>query len=110
MATYVVNPKWYDTEKTRKRAPFSDDEVAHGFMACIKKIYGDREDGALIRRQFAKFVQGWHKFGTNEEKNDLSMTDPVDCWTLHGTAFKELQAFATHVLSHVVSFSICERN
>eukprot|EP01018_Ginkgo_biloba_P039288 Gb_22197 [translate_table: standard] len=55
MATYVVNPNWYDT-KDRKRAPFSDAEVACGFMACIKKIYGDREVGALIRRQFAKFV------------------------------------------------------
>eukprot|EP01018_Ginkgo_biloba_P039321 Gb_36401 [translate_table: standard] len=89
MATYVVNPKWYDTKKTRKRVPCSDVEVARGFMACIKKIYGGREEGVLIRRQFVKFVQGRHEFGTNEAKNDLSMTDPID-WTLHGTKSKEL--------------------
>eukprot|EP01018_Ginkgo_biloba_P034149 Gb_28033 [translate_table: standard] len=99
MATYTVNPKWYDIEKTRKKASFSDAKVARGFMACIKKIYGDREDGTLIQRQFAKFVQGRHKFGRNVAKNDLSMTDPIDWWTLHGTKSKELQAFATRVLS-----------
>eukprot|EP01018_Ginkgo_biloba_P033729 Gb_05725 [translate_table: standard] len=58
MAAYVVNPKWYDTEKTKKRAPFNDVEVPRGFMACIKKIYGNREKGSLIQRQFAKFVRG----------------------------------------------------
>lgn len=110
MATYVVNPKQYDTEKTRKRVPFSDAEVARGFMACIKKIYGDREARTLIRRQFAKFLQGRKEFGTNEENNDLSMTDPIDQWTLHGTECKELHAFATRVLSQVASSSSCERN
>eukprot|EP01018_Ginkgo_biloba_P011493 Gb_23866 [translate_table: standard] len=48
MATYAINPKWYDTEKTRKRAPFNDEELAHGLMACIKKIYGDKEARTLI--------------------------------------------------------------
>eukprot|EP01018_Ginkgo_biloba_P034227 Gb_07900 [translate_table: standard] len=97
MAAYVLNPKWYDKEKIRKRAPFSDVEVARGFMACIK-IYGDKEDGTLIRRQFAIFVQGQHEFGTNEAKNDLIMTDPIDWWTLHGTKSKEFHAFATRIL------------
>eukprot|EP01018_Ginkgo_biloba_P038404 Gb_19869 [translate_table: standard] len=50
------------------------------------------------------------EFGTIEAKNDLSMNDPIDWWTLHGTKSKELQAFATHVLSQVASSSNCERN
>eukprot|EP01018_Ginkgo_biloba_P029970 Gb_28421 [translate_table: standard] len=90
MAAYVVNPKLYDTKKTRKRVPFSDAEVASGFMACIKKIYGNREAGALIQRQFAKFVRGQQGFERNEAKNDLSLTNPVDWWPLHGTECKEL--------------------
>eukprot|EP01018_Ginkgo_biloba_P010118 Gb_21744 [translate_table: standard] len=48
IVVYDVNSKWDDAEKTRKRAPFSDVEVARGFMACIKKIYGDRVAGVLI--------------------------------------------------------------
>eukprot|EP01018_Ginkgo_biloba_P018887 Gb_18928 [translate_table: standard] len=90
MAAYAVNPKWYDTGKTKKRAPFNDAEGARGFMECIKKIYGAREEGSLIRRQFAKFVRGREEFGTIEAKNDLRMTDPIDWWTLHGTESKEL--------------------
>eukprot|EP01018_Ginkgo_biloba_P014142 Gb_36902 [translate_table: standard] len=110
MASYVVNPNWYDTGKTKKRAPFIDAEVARGFMACIKKIYGDREEGSLIRRQITKFVQGREEFGKVDAKNDLNMTDPIDWWTLHGTESKELQAFDARVLSQVASSSSCERN
>lgn len=78
-------------------------------MAYIKKKLGDREEGALIQRLFATFVQGQCKFGSNEAKRDLSMTDPTN-WTLHGTNCKELQSFATRLLSQVASSSSCERN
>eukprot|EP01018_Ginkgo_biloba_P039286 Gb_22198 [translate_table: standard] len=76
MAAYAINPKWYDIEKTRKRAPFSDAEVACGFMACIKKIYATER--TLIQREFAKFVRGRQEFVMNEAKNDLSITNPID--------------------------------
>eukprot|EP01018_Ginkgo_biloba_P007168 Gb_18287 [translate_table: standard] len=98
MAAYVVNQKWYATENTSKRAPFNDVEVAHGFMACIKKKIGDRGRGFDLK-EFATFVQGWCTLGSNEAKKDLSVTDPIDWWTLHGIDYKELQSFATHLLS-----------
>lgn len=35
----AINPKWYDTEMTKKRSPYEDREVMKGFWAAVKKIY-----------------------------------------------------------------------
>eukprot|EP01018_Ginkgo_biloba_P030164 Gb_15192 [translate_table: standard] len=96
MAAYVINPKWYDIGKTKKRAPFNDAEVARGFTTCINKIYGAREEGSL---KDSLLNLGREEFGTIKAKNDLSMTDLIDWWTLHGTESKELQAFTVCLLS-----------
>eukprot|EP01018_Ginkgo_biloba_P015906 Gb_26330 [translate_table: standard] len=74
-----------------------------------KELYKTLEE-KIHKRQLAKFVQEQQEFGTNEAKNDLSMIDPIDWWTLHSTKCKELQTFATCVLSQVASSSSCERN
>eukprot|EP01018_Ginkgo_biloba_P032954 Gb_10241 [translate_table: standard] len=58
----------------------------------------DRKDKELYKTLEEKIHQRWNllntpphmEFGTNETKNDLSMTDPINWWTLHGTDSKEL--------------------
>eukprot|EP01018_Ginkgo_biloba_P018889 Gb_18910 [translate_table: standard] len=98
MPAYIAKPKWYDIKKTRKRASFSDAEVARGFMACIEIFFVTKRKGiclrqgcyTLIQRQFVTFVRGQRDFRSNEAKRDLSMVDPTDWWTFHGTNYKEL--------------------
>eukprot|EP01018_Ginkgo_biloba_P001699 Gb_24962 [translate_table: standard] len=79
MATYALNPKWYDSSMTKKRPPFEDCEVTKDFFTTVTKIYGDGEEATTIREQFAYFVCGQQEFGKPQSLRDRTkIKDPFN--------------------------------
>ncbi|XP_059076405.1 uncharacterized protein LOC131078326 [Cryptomeria japonica] len=110
-AAYALNPKWYDIEVTKKRAPHQDREVMKGFWAAVKKIYGRGEEASVMRTQWNKFSRGQGDFASVEAIYDMKVKkDPIEWWWNHGSEAPELQSFAIRLLSQVASSSSCERN
>ncbi|XP_059076869.1 uncharacterized protein LOC131075043 [Cryptomeria japonica] len=68
---YALNPKWYDIEVTKKRAPNQDREVMKGFWAAVKKIYGQGEDVSVLRTQWNNFSHGRDDFDSVEAIYDM---------------------------------------
>eukprot|EP01018_Ginkgo_biloba_P006446 Gb_30345 [translate_table: standard] len=79
MAAYVLNPKWYDSNVTKKRPPFEDCEVTNGFFTVVK-IYGDGEEATLIREQFAFFICGAGEFGDPQSLLDRNKIKDLVNW------------------------------
>eukprot|EP01018_Ginkgo_biloba_P030158 Gb_15208 [translate_table: standard] len=78
MAAYALNPKWYDSNVTKKKPPSEDHEVTNGFFIVVTKIYGDNEEATLIKEQFFSFIRGVGEFGDPQSLCDRSMIkDPI---------------------------------
>lgn len=58
MASYTLNPKWYDTERTRKMPLVVDREVMKQFFTTMEKIHHTRDEEAAIKAQFAQISYG----------------------------------------------------
>ncbi|XP_059063854.1 uncharacterized protein LOC131856294 [Cryptomeria japonica] len=98
-ATYALNPKWYDIEVTKKRAPHQDREVMKGFWAAVKKIYGRGEEASVMRTQWNKFSRGQGDFASVEAIYDMKVKkDPIEWWWNHGS---EAPEFSLRLLSRV---------
>ena len=90
MATYAVNPKWYDST-TGRRPPSQDREVVKGFMTAVKKIYGSSEEASEIRSQFFQFARGRGLFASHDSKVDRwKKKNPIEWWCFHGVDAPEL--------------------
>eukprot|EP01018_Ginkgo_biloba_P039456 Gb_09932 [translate_table: standard] len=99
MATYALNPKWYDSNVTKKRPP-SEDEVTNGFFTAVTKICGDGEEATLIKAQFAFFIRGAKEFGDLQSlRHKTNIKDPINWWTIHGRHAQELKTLATQLLA-----------
>lgn len=58
MATFGLNTKLYDIEKTKRSRPAQDIDVVKGFLSAVKKIFGSIDEASNMRIQFAHFLYG----------------------------------------------------
>ena len=85
MAAYALNPKWY-MERPNRVLPIDDEEVKHGFLDAINKMYTPDEANVLCG-QFIDFGTLSPSSFTQDARRDIKIyaqKNPIGWWRMYG--------------------------
>ncbi|KAJ9535508.1 LOW QUALITY PROTEIN: hypothetical protein OSB04_un001364 [Centaurea solstitialis] len=89
---FALNPRFYDKHYIEKlapggiprKAPNLDIEVVKGVMQAFERISESKEEGRLLREQFAAFHNKRGLFSMVQSQMDAVTMDPIDWWSTYG--------------------------
>uniref|UniRef100_A0A0A9E384 DUF659 domain-containing protein n=1 Tax=Arundo donax TaxID=35708 RepID=A0A0A9E384_ARUDO len=93
-AGYFLNPRIFYTDRFRH-----DSEISSGITTCILRVARSHYDALLVADQMDVYQRKSGLFDSDSAIQEAMETPQVLWWSKHGAGTRQLQSFATRILS-----------